>query len=177
MLQTLGIGYPAIIVKDMNESIAFYRRLGLRALYMEPNRDDDESIVAMLAAGDGSTFLQLVGPNGEGQDLPEGAMGTGSMQYLTFYVSRDVMEGIFHETASAGVQSSEMIDRGYEKLVFIEDPQGILVVLIAWATDPPLDIPRPAILAKAAQIRDAAGDLYVEDAHVQQAIAELQAAR
>lgn len=175
MLQTLGVAYPAIIVKDMNESIAFYRRLGLRALYMEPNRDDADSIVAMLAAGDGSTFLQLVGPSGEGQEIPESAMGTGSMQYLTFYVSLEVMEGIFHETASAGVQSSELIDRGYEKLVFIEDPNGILIVLIAWATEPPAEIPRPAVLAKAAQIRDAAGDTYVEDAHVQQAIAELRA--
>ncbi len=175
MLQTLGVAYPAIIVKDMNESISFYRRLGLRALYLEPNRDDADSVVAMLAAGDGMTFLQLVGPSGEGQDIPESLMGTGSMQYLTFYVSLEVMEGIFHETASAGVQSSELIDRGYEKLVFIEDPQGILIVLIAWATEPPPGLPRPAVLAKAAQIRDAAGDTYVEDVHVQQAIAELQA--
>ena len=56
-----------------------------------------------------------------------------------------------------------------------EDPQGILVVLIAWATEPPPGLPRPAVLARAAQIRDAAGDTYVEDRHVQQAIADLTA--
>ena len=175
MLQTLGVSYPAIIVKDMNESIMFYRRLGLRPLYIEPNRDDPDSVCAMLAAGDGMTFLQLVGPTTEGQDIPEAAMGTGSMQYLAFHVARDVMDGMFHELATAGVHGSEEIERGYERLVFIEDPQGILVVLIAWATEPPADIPRPVILAKAAQIRDAAGDTYIEDSHIQQAITELQA--
>ncbi len=175
MLQTLGVSYPAIIVKDMNESIMFYRRLGLRPLYMEPNRDDPDSVCAMLAAGDGMTFLQLVGPTGEGQDIPEGSMGTGSMQYLSFHVSKDVMDGMFHEMATAGIHGSDEIERGYERLVFIEDPQGILVVLIAWATEPPPGLPRPAVLARAAQIRDAAGDTYVEDRHVQQAIADLTA--
>ena len=175
MLQTLGLSYPAIIVKDMNESIGFYRRLGLHPLYMEPNRDDPDSVCAMLAAGDGTTFLQLVGPTTEGQDIPEASMGTGSMQYLSFHVSLEVMEGMFHEMATAGVHGSDEIERGFERLVFIEDPQGILIVLIAWATEPPADIPRPAILARAAQIRDAAGDTFVEDRHVQQAIADLQA--
>ena len=40
MLQVLGVAYPAIIVKNMQESMEFYQRLGLLPLYMEPNRDD-----------------------------------------------------------------------------------------------------------------------------------------
>ena len=42
MVQTLGINYPAIIVKDIEESIQFYEKLGLRPLYIEPNRDKIE---------------------------------------------------------------------------------------------------------------------------------------
>ena len=49
MLQVLGVAYPAIIVKNMQESMEFYQRLGLLPLYMEPNRDDPESVVALLS--------------------------------------------------------------------------------------------------------------------------------
>ena len=71
MLQTLGVAYPAIIVKNMEDSLQFYQRLGLRPLFVEPNRDDAESIVALLATGDGSTFLQLVGPTHAGVNIAE----------------------------------------------------------------------------------------------------------
>ena len=177
MLQTLGVYYPAIIVKDMDESIMFYRRLGMQLLYKEPNRDDPESVIAMLATGDASTMLQLVGPTHGEVEIAEGALGVGSMQYLTFHVSREQMDAMFSELSSAGVHGSEVIDRGYERLVFMEDPNGVLVVLIVWATEPPPGMSRGAVLARAGQIRDAAGDTYVEDVHVQQAIADLAAVR
>lgn len=177
MLQTLGISYPAIIVKDMDESIAFYRRLGLQPLYKEPNRDDPESVTVMLATGDASTMLQLVGPTHGEVEIADGSPGVGSMQYLAFHVSQEQMDEMFSELSSAGVHGSEVIDRGYERLVFMEDPNGVLIVLIVWATEPPPGMSRPAVLARAGQIRDAAGDTYVEDAHVRQAIADLAAAR
>ena len=176
MVQTLGVAYPAIIVKDMQESLDFYQRLGVSLLYVEPNRDDAESVVALLAAGDGSTFLQLVGPTHPGVNIAEATPGVGSMQYLALHVSREQMRGMFHEMSSAGVHGSEEIVRGYERLVFVEDPNGVLITLVAWETEPPPGMTRAEVLARAAQIRDAAGAPFVEDAHVRQAIAELQAA-
>jgi len=173
MLQAEGVAYPAIIVKDMQASLEFYARLGLRVLYLEPNRDDEESVVATLAVGDGDSFLQLVGPTHAGVNIAAGALGVGSMQYLALRVGAAQMRDMFDAMSRAGVAGSEVIERGYERLVFLEDPSGVLVTLVAWATDPPAGMSRSRVLEHAATIREALGAPFVEDAHVRQAIAEL----
>ena len=175
MPQTLGVAYPAIIVQNMQASIAFYARLGMRLLYREPNRDDAESVVALLAAGDDSTFLQLVGPTHPGVNIAQASPGVGSMQLLALHVSRAQIASMFDELSRAGLAGSEVIERGYERLVFLEDPNGVLVTLVAWATEPPPGVSRAEVLARAAVVRDASGAAFVEDAHVRQAIAEIEA--
>ena len=174
MLQVLGVAYPAIIVKNMQESMEFYQRLGLLPLYMEPNRDDPESVVALLATVDGSSFVQLVGPTHAGVTIAEATPGVGAMQYLAFHVSKARMDGMFHELSNSGVHGSEEIVRGYERLVFREDPNGVLVTLVAWAVEPPPGMPRAAVLARATEIRDAEGAPFVEESHLRAAIASFQ---
>lgn len=176
MLRTLGLDYPAIIVKNMQESLAFYERLGLAPLYTEPNRDDPESIIAMLAGGDGETFLQLVGPVNASVNIAQASPGIGSMQYLSLRISLAQIGELFHEMSSAGVQGSEEIVRGFERLVFLQDPNGVLITLTAWSTEPPPGIPRALVLQRAARLRERDGSTYVEDVHIRGAIAELQAA-
>ncbi|MGE3855432.1 MAG: VOC family protein [Dehalococcoidia bacterium] len=173
MLQAQGVAYPAIIVKDMQASLEFYTRLGLRVICLEPNRDDEESVVATLAVGDGDSFLQLVGPTHPGVNIAAGALGVGSMQYLALRVPAQQMREMFDAMSRAGVAGSEVIERGYERLVFLEDPNGVLVTLVAWATEPPEGMPRSRVLAHAATIRESEGAPFIEDAHVRQAIAEL----
>ena len=175
MLQTLGLGYAAIIVRDLQASLEFYRRLGLTLLYVEPNRDDAQSVTAMLAAGDGETFLQLVGPVDASVPVPDGSAGVGSLQYLSLRVSAEQMAQMFHELSNAGVQGSELIERGFERLVFVEDPNGVLIILTAWATEPPPGMARATVLRRAAALRARDGAQYVEDAHVREAIAALRA--
>ena len=176
MLRTLGLDYPAIIVRNMQESTEFYARLGLTPLYTEPNRDDPESIVTMLAGGDGETCLLLVGPVNASVNIAEASPGVGSMQCLSFRVSLAVMQGMFHELSNSGVQASEEIARGFERLVFLQDPNGVLITLTAWSTEPPPGIPRALVLQRAARLRERDGSTYVEDVHIRGAIAELQAA-
>ncbi len=175
MLQALGVAYPAIIVRDMQASLDFYTRLGLRLLCVEPNRDDAESIVATLAVGDDASFLQLVGPTHAGVNISDAKVGVGSMQYLALQVSRAQMRDMFHALSVAGVQGSEVIARGYERLVFLEDPNGVLVTLVAWEPEPPEGMSRARVLARAAEIREQSGATFIEDTHVFQAIAELGA--
>lgn len=177
MLQAMGIGYPAIIVRDMEDSIRFYERLGLKPLYVEQNRDDPESIVAMLYCGGNDTFLQLVGPMKPGAvNIAQASPGVGSMQYLSFVVTLEQMREMWHEMSNAGVQGSEEIKRGFERLVFLEDPNGVLITLTAWGHEPPPGMPRALVLQRAAMLRDQAGAPFVEDEHVQQAIRDVDAA-
>ena len=171
---TSGLGYPAVIVRNMEESLEFYQRLGLKLLFIEPNRDDAESVQALLSAG-GETFLLLIGPVDPNMKLAESSLGVGSMQYLSFRVGGEQMDAMFHELSNAGLHGSEQIVRGYERLVFMEDPNGTLILLTAWVTEPPPDLDRTRVLARAGQFREAEGSRFVEDVHVRRAIAELQA--
>ena len=171
-MQAGGLNYPAIICRNMEESVGFYRRLGMTALYTEPNRDDAESIQTLMHAG-GDTFLLLVGPIGEDVKIAEASLGVGSMQYLSLTLSAAEMDQIHVELSNAGVHGSEEIHRGYERLVFMEDPNGVLVTLTAWTTEPPASLPRAAVLAQAAALRTAEGSPYIEDTHLRQAIEAL----
>ena len=172
-MELRGIGYPAIICRDMDESIGFYTRLGMRHLYTEPNRDDAESVQALLHAG-GESFLLLVGPINRELKLAEASLGVGSMQYLTLHVAANFLDRAFFELSKAGLQGSEEIRRGYERLVFLEDPNGVLVTLIAWTTEPPPGVSRATVLEKAGELRAAAGAAFIEDEHVRAAIASLR---
>ena len=178
MLQVLGVAYPAIIVKNMQESMEFYQRLGLLPLYMEPNRDDPESFCALMYCGGNDSFIMLVGPaEGARVAIAEAQPGVGSMQDLSLNVDRETMTKMWDEMSRAGVAGSEEIVRGYERLVFLEDPNGVLVTLVAWAVEPPPGMPRAAVLARATEIRDAEGAPFVEESHLRAAIASFQTAQ
>ena len=177
MLQALGLAYPAIIVRDMEDTIRFYERLGLRPLYVEPNRDDPESITAMLYCGANDTFLQLVGPMKPGSvNIAQASPGIGSMQYISLNVTLEQMREMWHQMSTAGVQGSEEIQRGFERLVFLEDPNGVLITLTAWGTEPPPGMPRALVLQRAAHHRDQQNAQFLEDQHIQLAIADIEQA-
>ena len=172
-MEVRGLGYPAIIVKNMEESLEFYRRaLGMELLYTEPNRDDAESVQSLLHAG-GDSYLLLIGPTDPEMKLADASLGVGSMQYLALNVAGEVMDRAFFELASAGAHASEELRRGYERLVFLEDPNGVLVLLVAWMTEPPPGMSRARVLARAGELREAQNAPFMEDSHIQQAIAEL----
>jgi len=172
-VQVQGVNYPAIICRDMESSVQFYQRLGMTLLAVEPNRDDPESMQATLHAG-GDAFVVLVGPLDKNLKLADSSIGVGSMQYLSLTISSATMDGIFNEMSNSGVRGSEEIRRGYERLVFLEDPNGVLITLTAWTADPPEGLGRAAVLARAAALREADRAPFIEDAHLRRAIEELR---
>ena len=172
-MQVKGLGYPAIIVRNLEASLEFYSKMfGMQHLYTEPNRDDAESSQALLHVGNDS-YLMLIGPNDPNLKLADASLGVGSMQYLTLAVSGETMDRAFFELSNSGLQASEEIKRGYERLVFMEDPNGVLVLLTAWTTEPPAGVARADVLVRANALREAQGSPFVEDMHIRQAIAEL----
>ncbi len=172
-MQVQHLGYPAIICKSMDESIAFYTRaFGMHHLFTEPNRDDSESVQALLHAG-GDTYLLLVGPTRADIKLAEAQLGIGSMQYLSLTVPGAELDRAYAELAASGVRASEEIRRGYERLVFLEDPNGVLITLTAWITDPPPALARADVLTRAAALRAAEAAPFLEDGHIRRAIAAL----
>lgn len=170
-----GLGYPAIIVQNIEETAEFYQRaFGMRRLYTEQNRDDRESLQTLLHAG-GESYVMLIGPKDSKMKLAEAGLGVGSVQYLALSVSGELMDRAFFELSNAGVQASEEIKRGYERMVFLEDPNGVLIILSAWATEPPPGVERAEVLVRANALREEQGAPFVEDGHVRRAIEEMAA--
>ena len=171
-MELRGLGYPALICKDMEASIDFYEKLGMRRLFMEPNRDDPDSVQVLMHAG-AEDYLLLVGPNREGVNIAESRPGVGSMQYLTLHVSGEFIDQAYFRLSSVGLQASEEIRRGYERLVFLEDPNQILIALTAWTTEPPPGMSRAAVLTRAGELKEAQSAPFLEDDHLRRAIAML----
>ena len=171
-MELRGLGYPAIICRELQASIDFYSKLGMSHLFTEPNRDDPESVQALLHAG-GDAYLLLVGPTHEGVQIAESRHGVGSMQYLALHVTGEFIDQAYFQLSSAGLQASEEIRRGYERLVFLEDPNQVLIALVAWTTEPPEGMSRAAVLAKAGELKEAQGAPFLEDDHLRLAITEL----
>ena len=131
-MEVIGIGYLAIICQNIDESINFYcNGLGFEKIYQEPNRDDPESTQVLLMNKNGNGIM-LVGPNDPNMKLAKNNIGVGSMQYLALYVKNDDLDDAFYNLSNAGIQISEEIQRGYERIIFLEDPNGTLVTLISW---------------------------------------------
>ena len=172
-MQLNGLGYPAIIVRNVEESVDFFvSTLGMERLYTEPNRDDPESVQTLLHAGNDS-YVMLIGPIDPNMKLAEATLGVGSMQYLTLQVSDETMDRSFFELSASGAHPSEEIRRGYERLVFLEDANGLLILLTAWTSEPPEGMSRAEVLKRANALREAQVAPFVEDTHVKQAIPQL----
>jgi len=131
-MEVIGIGYLAIVCQNIDETVNFYcNGLGFEKIYQEPNRDDPESTQVFLMNKNGNGIM-LVGPNDPNMKLAEKNIGVGSMQYLALYVKNADLDEAFYKLSNAGIQISEEIQRGYERMVFLEDPNGTLVTLISW---------------------------------------------
>ena len=61
----------------------------------------------------------------------------------------------------------------YERLIFLEDPNGVLILLTSWTVDVPNGMNRATILKLAGDIRNVNGDTFIETSHIQTAINEL----
>ena len=51
----------------------------------------------------------------------------------------------------------------------------MLLLLVAWAVEPPPGVNRARVLTRAAQFRDDAGETFIEETHVRRAIADIEA--
>ena len=168
LMEVLTIGYVAIICQNLEESLNFYcNGLGLKKIYSEPNRDDNESTQILLASQKGPC-LMLIGPNDPKMKLSQAALGVGSMQYLTFYVTNTELDNAFYTLSNAGIQISEEIKRGYERIIFIEDPSGTLVTLTSWKGINSSDLSNNTErLKKAESFRRTEKSEYIQEHHLE----------
>lgn len=171
-IKTWGINHPALLARNLEETVSFYSDLlGMRLVLRQPNLDDPNSTHLFFDTGNGN-FLAFFAPNEGTQDIPR----PGSMLHVALNLTVPIEEAM--ETLTAhGVRFAGPIDRGYERSLYFRDPNGIVIELMTWKTPLPEGADEGEVIVKAQEIRLAEGAYAIEDEHVAKALQQLDTTR
>ena len=124
-----GLHHVTILVRDVERSAAFYRDvLGLEVVERTHNADDPDARHFWLGdpAGRAGTLLSFM----EYPSLPAGTVGVGSTHHVALSVGSAVeLEAWLDALREQGVQTTEIMDRGRFRSLYLRDPDGHLLEL------------------------------------------------
>lgn len=105
-------------------------------------------------------------------ELPQAKEGIGAMGHLA--LNLDVsLENAMETLRDHNISFMGPIDRGYESSIYLKDPNGVLVELLTWVTPLPEGANEADVIARATEIRQAAGAHHIELEHAEKAMAEM----
>ena len=145
-MQVTGLHHLTLIVSDMERTIGFYRDvLGLGIVRDGPSDDDPGTRHVWFGAIDGAPG-RLVSAM-EYPNLPAGVTGVGSTHHFALAVeSGEELDAWKDYLRGAGVECSEVFERGGFRSLYLRDPDGHVVEIAtrsgASATHPRRD-PQP----------------------------------
>jgi glyoxylase I family protein len=126
-MQLRGLHHVTAISSDLERTIAFYRDvLGLHIVHDGPSDDDPGSRHVWFAAGNGGagallSFMQY-------PQLPEGVVGRGSTHHFALVVeTADEQDAWLTYLRGQGLETSEVLDRGAFRSLYVRDPDGHIV--------------------------------------------------
>jgi glyoxalase family protein len=134
-----GLHHVTAIASDPQRNADFYARtLGLRLIKQTVNFDAPD--VYHLYYGDGKGTPGTVMTFFPWPGTPRGRRGTGQATTTSFSVPEGSLGWWQQRLAALGVETPAVEDRGTEEALAFEDPDGLLIELVAHAgTDP--DVP------------------------------------
>jgi catechol 2,3-dioxygenase-like lactoylglutathione lyase family enzyme len=165
-------GTDHITVEGSNptDTIEFYRDLlGMSLVLRQPNLDRPDLTHLFFDTNDGRLLTFFVSDDRESGAASE--PDPGDVHHLAFQVEASRLSGITEKLTDAGYSVSEF-DRGPAHSVYTHDPNGLEIELVASMFGVP-DDHRAEVLAHAHQKRISAGDEFVGEDHVREAIDEL----
>lgn len=176
-MRTLRISHPGISGAHTAATVHFYTEvLGMECVLQQPNLDYAPEDHYFFHVGN-DNFIAYFLPRDEkrhGSTYDEARPGSGHMDHLAIDVDPAQFDDLVLRLRRAGVELDGPVDRGYERSVYFQDPNGVTVELLVWKTTPPAGLPLAAILKRAQHLREQRGAAIVEDADIQQAIVDLQ---
>jgi glyoxylase I family protein len=126
-MQIRGLHHVTAICRDLERTVAFYRDvLGLAVVHDGPSDDDPDSRHVWFGAQDGAagrlvSFMQY-------PELPTGVVGVGSTHHFALTVdTTDEQEAWRDYLRKAGVECSDVFDRGAFRSIYVRDPDGHIV--------------------------------------------------
>ena len=165
-----GINHPALFGLNYGKTIDFYTRvLGMRLVLEQPNLDDASSVHLFFETGPGQ-FIAYFVPK-PGKEIA-GKVQTGALNHVALNLDGP-LEGAMAALDAEGIAYSGPIDRGYERSVYLRDPNGVVVELLTWIAPVPEGVDEGDLIL-AAQAKRLARQAYaIEEEDVEAAIAEL----
>lgn len=126
-MQLRGLHHVTAIASDLERTIAFYRDLlGLAIVHDGPSDDDPRARHVWFGALGGEagqlvSFMQY-------PELPPGVVGVGSTHHFALVVdSAEEQEAWRDYLRDHGVDTTEVLDRGAFRSLYVRDPDGHIV--------------------------------------------------
>jgi catechol 2,3-dioxygenase-like lactoylglutathione lyase family enzyme len=167
LLHAAGWDHVTLVGSNADDTVAFYRDvLGLPLVIRQPNLDRAEVEHLFFDAGDGRLVTFFVDESRDSVERQE--PGVGSVHHLAFRIEPAELPAIRDRLRDAGHRVSEF-DRGAFHSLYTHDHNGLVIELAADKYAIP-DERRGEVLARAHAARVAAGDDYVDSAHLEAAL-------
>ena len=130
-LQLRGLHHVTAIAADLERTIGFYRDvLGLGVVQDGTSDDDPRARHVWFGLPDGGLLSFMEYPQ-----LPAPVVGPGATHHFALLVdSAEELGGWLAYLRERGVETSELLDRGPFRSLYVRDPDGHIVEL---ATRPP----------------------------------------
>lgn len=123
-----GVHHLAMICSDVEQTVRFYQELlGFPLVDVMENRDYPGSTHFFLDIGNGNLLAFFDFP---GLGLQEATEALGSVQHVAISVERASYEAIRQRLDAAGI-SYLGPDRGLTNSIYVKDPDGIQIELLA----------------------------------------------
>ena len=131
-LQIRDVHHVTAIAADLERTIGFYRDvLGLGIVQDGPSDDDPRARHVWFATPEGAlvTFMEY-------PQLPAPVLGPGATHHFALAVaSTEELEGWRDYLRGRGIETTEVLDRGAFRSLYLRDPDGHVVELAARGPD------------------------------------------
>lgn len=126
-LRITGLHHATLICASLERTVPFYRDvLGMKLVREETNPDDPNARHFWFGEGGTGTLISFF----EYPHMPEGTQGRGSTHHIALAVEGDdELEGWRSWLRSQGVGSTEVLDRGWFRSIYLRDPDGHILEL------------------------------------------------
>ena len=170
-MKTKAINHPALLARDLDETIHFYKDvLGMELVLRQPNLDDPNSTHLFFHVGN-DNFLAFFAPNHKGawgNQFP-----SGSLMHIAMDVDADSFDQALSRLKENDIDYTGPVDRGYERSIYFQDPNAITLELLTWITPLPEGATQAEVLTRAQRIRETEKAYNIEDLHIRKALVEM----
>ena len=171
-IQVQGVHHITLVGSNRSSAIDFWQGLlGMSLVFEQPNLDRPHENHLYFDPGDGR--LVTVFTSDELTDDPEEhPRGVGHLEHIAFTVSRAVQTQVAKRLEARAIPF-EAFDRGFMDSIYFNDPNGLRLELACYKFVAPAGASEVEVLAKADDLRRAAGAYNIDEGHLADAIEAL----